>query len=465
MSIKTFGSLCSGIEAASFVFEPLDIHPIWLSEIADFQSRFLAEKFPDIPNLGDMNYIPQMIERNEIETPDMICGGTPCQAFSLAGWRNGINDDRGQLTLKYIDIVNSLDAKRLEKGQSRTVFFWENVEGALTDKTNAFGCFLAGLMGLNEPIVSPIGDIRMIKNKEGKESVVYPKWPNAGIIYGENRNIAWRVLDAKYFGLPQQRKRIYLLGGGKDFHPERILFEEGVLLTDPFKFVPASVKIEPSLFDDVFGINLKAFELQKIVNGCLIEAFRSFSDCLYAAYGTKWNGNAAAFNGSLYFAQNGRLRRLNPLECERLMGFPDNYTLLEKCKDTQRYQAVGNSWAVPVVKWIAKRIKNVPELKGYNGEPTVKIDNVSIYSLDDFTLLSNGRYLNASKMPYEYTIANMIDIVDTECAEKYYITEKGCTGILRRKYEHNAGMNERLEKILMNCASKEELIKLGIIND
>lgn len=247
MSINNFGSLCSGIEAASFVLEPLNIHPLWLSEIADFQSRFLAEKHPEVPNLGDMNDIPQMIENDEVEVPDLICGGTPCQAFSLAGWRNGINDDRGQLTLKYIDIINACDNKRIANGQNRTIFFWENVEGALTDKTNAFGCFLAGLAGLDEPIVSPLGKIKRTKDKDGNEILIYPKWSNSGVLYGRDRNIAWRILDAKYFGLPQQRRRIYVLGGGTDFHPEKVLFEEGGLIIDPFKPRPQR---QPSLFDD-----------------------------------------------------------------------------------------------------------------------------------------------------------------------------------------------------------------------
>ena len=123
MNINTFGSLCSGIEAASYVLEPLDITCLWLSEIADFQSRFLSEKFPNVPNLGDMNDIPQMILNGEVEAPDLLCGGTPCQAFSLAGWRNGINDDRGQLTLKYIDIVNAIDKIRGDNGKNKTVFF------------------------------------------------------------------------------------------------------------------------------------------------------------------------------------------------------------------------------------------------------------------------------------------------------------------------------------------------------
>lgn len=460
MSIKTFGSLCSGIEAASFVLEPLNIQPLWLSEIADFQSRFLAAKFPNVPNLGDMNTIPQKIENGNVEIPDMICGGTPCQAFSLAGWRNGINDDRGQLTLKYIDIVNATDKKRLEKGQNRTIFFWENVEGALTDKTNAFGCFLAGLVGLDEPIISPLGKLKKTKGKDGTETITYPRWANAGVVYGKDRNIAWRILDAKYFGLPQQRRRVYVLGGGKDFHPEKVLFEVGGIMADPFKTL--SKKEQPSLFEDVNIDNKFTFELTKEVNGHHIEAFRSYADCLYAAYGTKWNGNAAAFNGSLYFAQNGRLRRLDPLECERLMGFPDNYTLLEQCKDTQRYQAVGNSWAVPVIKWIAERLKHIPDNDMSFQTPTMKINGASIFLLEDFNRHTGGRYINASKMPYNYHLANMVDIVDIECPEKFYITDKGCTGILRRKYEHNAGMNERLEIVLKDCADKEELKRLGI---
>ena len=444
MAIQTYGSLCSGIEAASFVLEPLHLRPLWLSEIAEFPSRFLATRYPHIPNLGDMNDIPEKIENGEVEVPDLICGGTPCQAFSLAGWRNGINDDRGQLSLKYIDIVNAIDKIRMAEGKNRAVFFWENVEGALTDKTNAFGCFLAGLLGLEEPV--PI-----------------KKWNTAGIVYGKERNIAWRVLDAKYFGLPQQRRRIYLLGGGKDFHPENVLLEEGPFMVDPFKVQPQKSCYMSSLFDE-FDEPPKCakFELVKEIGGHRIESFRSYSDCLYAAYGTKWNGNAAANNGSLYFAQDGRLRRLSPLECERLMGFPDNYTLLPKCRDTQRYQAVGNSWAVPVVRWIANRLEKGFDDSNIQNLHQLHFGEVRITLLEEFTKYLKGNYINASKMPYDYTLANMVDIADTNTPEKFYITSRGCEGILRRKYEYSTGMNERLESVLKDCSNKDELKKLGI---
>lgn len=429
--IKTFGSLCAGIEAASLVFEPMGLKPLWLSEIAQFPSWFLKEKYGHINNVGDMNDIPEKILNKSMECPDLLCGGTPCQAFSLAGWKNGLNDSRGQLTLKYIEILDCIDKVREEKKKSDAVFFWENVEGVLKDKTNAFGCFLAGLVGLNEPII-------------------VDKWPNAGIIHGPKRNVAWRVLDSKYFGLPQQRKRLYVLGGGKNYYPENYLFEKGDIIDDPFKKINDN---NYNLFEKEADYDKKSTELQRVIDGNSVEVFRAYTDCLYAAYGTKWNGNAAAFNGSLFIAQNNRLRRLTPMECERLMGFPDNYTLLEGCKDTNRYQAVGNSWAVPVIKWIADRLINNKEKIDIANLNYYSVDKANVYLLKDFNSLNYGDYLNASQYPYDFQMKNVLDIVDVNADERFYISLKGCSGILRRKLERNAGMNKRLEKVLNNICS------------
>ena len=142
-----------------------------------------------------MNNIPLALERRQINAPDLICGGTPCQAFSLAGFKNGLNDNRGNLTLKFVDIVESNDNVREKLGLPPSVVFWENVEGVLKDKTNAFGCLISSLAGL--------GKVLNMKN-----------WPNAGVLRGKKRNVAWRVLDAKYFGLPQQRRRLYVVASG-----------------------------------------------------------------------------------------------------------------------------------------------------------------------------------------------------------------------------------------------------------
>lgn len=99
-----------------------------------------------------MTSIPSRIASNEIVSPDLICGGTPCQAFSLAGEQNGLNDSRGNLTLGFVDIIEANDRSRLSNGKPRTIVLWENVEGALTDKTNAFGCFVSSLAGFEEAL-------------------------------------------------------------------------------------------------------------------------------------------------------------------------------------------------------------------------------------------------------------------------------------------------------------------------
>lgn len=396
------GSVCSGIEAASVAWNPIGYSFKWFSEIADFPSRLLKEKYPKTQNMGDMNGIPDFIRKQKISAPDIVCGGTPCQAFSLAGWKNGLNDTRGNLTIKFVDIIEANDEIRKNSGLSPSVVFWENVEGVLTDKTNAFGCLIASLAGF-----------------DGVSDCL--RWPTAGIVKGKKRNIAWRVLDAKYFGIPQQRRRLYLLAGGKEFNPENVLFERK---TAPQNKYPKS----PLLFEK---------------DGHKFEVFREYTDCLYSAYGTKWNGNAAAYNGSLYIVQDERIRRLSPLECERLMGFPDNYTDLRGATRTNRYQAIGNSWAVPVIKWIGLRLRD------YNNMPVIAGNQVIEGYFNDFEI-----DINISSAPENPVFSDMRSIVSPEAPEEIYISPTGCYGIIRRKNERNLRINPRLEEILIKISSE-----------
>lgn len=413
--IKTVGSICSGIEAASVAWNPLGLSFQWFSEIAPFPSRVLKEKFPCIPNLGDMNHIPSLIKQGNITAPDLICGGTPCQAFSLAGGKNGLNDERGNLTLKFVDIIEANDRTRKKQGKQPCIVFWENVEGVLKDKTNAFGCLLSSLAGLDE--------VLSVKS-----------WPNAGLLEGKKRNVAWRILDAKYFGLPQQRRRLYVIAGGKDFHPESVLFE---LHRKDFVRYPAS-------------------KLTFKKNGHDFEVFREYSDCLYSAYGTKWNGNAAAYNGSLFVAQDGRLRRMSPLECERLMGFPDNYTNLEGASRTNRYQAIGNSWAVPVVRWIGTRLVDPYRDSICFGDHLEELrpctrsisETARFYDLGKGIVQLSDIPLNCTEMPETRAFCTLPEIISANAPEEIYISPVGCSGIVRRKNERNVSINPRLEEIL-----------------
>lgn len=406
----TVGSVCSGIEAASVAWKPLGYKFKWLSEIADFPSKILKHKYPHIKNLGDMVEIPKRIKVHEIIAPDIICGGTPCQAYSYAGWKNGLNDDRGNLTLKFVDIIEANDEVRTNAGLPKTIVFWENVEGVLTDKTNAFGCFISSLAGLPD----------VMKNND--------RWPAAGMLSGPDRNVAWRVLDAKFFGLPQQRRRLYVIAGGKDFHPENVLFERH------------NNKVLPDFPD---------YPLKFQKDGHSFEVFRSYTDCLYSSYGTKWNGNAAANNGSLFVVQDGNLRRLSPLECERLMGFPDNYTQIIDSKRTNRYQATGNSWAVPVIKWLGKKIINPVCIPLQEIKPTEINNNVKYYDFGKGIIKINDKeQINCSSKPEKCIFNDISKILSADVPKEIYISPVGCYGILRRSKERNQTINKQLEAVL-----------------
>ena len=208
-----FGSVCSGIDAASVAWLPLGWRAAWFSEIEAFPSAVLAHHYPDVVNLGDMTLIADKIVSGEVAAPDILVGGTPCQAFSVAGARKGLADDRGQLTIKYAELLDAIDAVRVSEGKSESIAIWENVPGVLSDKENAFGCFLGIISGESEAFLPPGG-----------------RWKSVGCVLGAKRAIAWRVLDAQYFGVAQRRRRVFLVASArKDFDPTKILFErEGV---------------------------------------------------------------------------------------------------------------------------------------------------------------------------------------------------------------------------------------------
>jgi site-specific DNA-cytosine methylase len=204
-----FGSVCSGIEAASVAWHPLGWEAAWLSEIEPFPCAVLKHHYPDVPNHGDMTLLPEKILQGEVEAPDLFCGGTPCQAFSVAGLRNSLDDARGNLSLTFVGIANAIDHVRSLRRDAPAIIFWENVPGVLNTKDNAFGCFLGALAGENDPIIPP-GD----------------KWSNAGCVYGPQRAVAWRVLDAQYFGVAQRRRRVFVIASARDdIDPAEILFE------------------------------------------------------------------------------------------------------------------------------------------------------------------------------------------------------------------------------------------------
>lgn len=141
-----------------------------------------------------------------VALPQWLIAGTPCQSFSVAGLRKGLSDDRGNLTMEFIRLVHSL-----RRAGSLRGIVWENVPGVLSSRDNAFGCFLAGIVGSDAPLHSPF--------ERGR-------WPDAGMVSGPWGRAAWIIRDAQYFGVPQRRRRVYLVADfGNWTDPTRILFE------------------------------------------------------------------------------------------------------------------------------------------------------------------------------------------------------------------------------------------------
>jgi DNA (cytosine-5)-methyltransferase 1 len=428
-----FGSVCSGIEAASAAFNKLGWEAAWFSEIESWPSTVLAKTYPTVPNLGDMLTLPERILAGSVEAPDVLCGGTPCQAFSVAGLRASLEDARGNLSLTFCEIANAIDTVRSDRGEQPCTILWENVPGVYSVRDNAFGCFLAGLAGEDIPLVAPGG-----------------KWTNAGYVLGPKRAVAWRTLDAQHFGVPQRRRRVFVVASAAEgFDPLQVLFEfEGVRRDTAPSRRPeqetattlasgsGGVDRDDTLIPQAYDVaNCLTRRMHKGINTTLDEgqtpviAYRVAGDgaaydggelvaplttgtdrCanLVGTYSTKLHNTASNGAGQLYqdyvpsldanspppavfvkgtnphskdeaptFREtdtaaclNGwderhnppkhivtsgyTVRRLTPMECERLQGFADGYT--DHGSDTARYKALGNSWPVPVVRWIGGRI-------------------------------------------------------------------------------------------------------------
>ena len=145
----------------------------------------------------------------EVVAPDVLVGGTPCQAFSIAGLRNSLSDDRGQLSLEFVRLLDKIDETRILKNEKEAICVWENVPGVLNTNDNAFGCFIGALAGEDMPLQPPGA-----------------RWSNAGFVHGPKRAVAWRVLDAQYFGVAQRRRRVFVVASAReDICPAEILFE------------------------------------------------------------------------------------------------------------------------------------------------------------------------------------------------------------------------------------------------
>lgn len=398
-------SLFSGIEAATVAWGPLGWEPLAFSEIDAFPCAVLAERFPGVPNLGDITEIEWKKAVRTYGKPDVVVGGSPCQSFSVAGNREGLSGASG-LMWEYVRAVRDIKPGWL---------LWENVPGALSSSHGEdFRCLLEALDACG---------------------------------YG----LAWRVLDAQFFGVAQRRERLFLVGRLGDVEgPCEVLFEPESLRWDTpsskdkrkaiaagagicpktagFKWfagagaggigyaeeasptlsvsdshAPAvciqgdiargahmgqnekgwsdegmcgSLKVGGSAPMVAFAANQRGEVRLENGDGSIcgaVPASRSGKQvqgvvCQYGevagALTARGDSSPCSDRGPSVVSDGYAVRRLTPRECERLQGFPDDWTRVpykgkpaEECPDTPRYKAIGNSMAVPVMRWIGERIE------------------------------------------------------------------------------------------------------------
>lgn len=328
-------SLFSGIEAASVAWDGLCWEPLCFAEFDEFPSAVLAERFPDVPNVGDVTKVNWKRFKGKC---DLVVGGSPCQSFSVAGKREGLLGESG-LMFEYIRAVREIRPRW---------FLWENVPGALSSEGGeAFRQLLSEMDKLG---------------------------------YG----LAWRVLDAQFFGVAQRRRRVFLVGHIGTCPPVEVLLEpEGMRGDHPSsrekrEALAAAARRSPACAGFKFsqgagagGVGAEPEQSPTLIADWHNPAVYPIDEPITMA---DLNSNTAIGHDMVGTLKVGGeapsvclgctvVRRLTPKECERLQGFPDDWTKIgykgksaDDCPDGPRYKAIGNSMAVPVMKWIGERI-------------------------------------------------------------------------------------------------------------
>lgn len=318
-----YGSVCSGIEAASLAWEPIGWKPAWFAEIEPFPSAVLAHHWPHVTNLGDMTKIVTAVLKGDVVAPDILVGGTPCQAFSVAGARQGLADDRGFLTIKYVELANAIDQKRAAAGAVPCITVWENVKGVLSSKDNAFGAYLGFLAGEGCALVAPGGG----------------KWANAGCVYGPQRAVAWRVINSKHFGSPQQRERVYVVSTARaDIDPARVLFELQGLCREAASIAE--------------GRERCAFP----VDGGTLYRFKRTDSYIEDKRCSTLTARDYKDARDLVVTHDGVVRGLSAEEYEIAQGFHVGHTDIPSATLAKRRKALGNSMNVESMHWLGQRI-------------------------------------------------------------------------------------------------------------
>lgn len=203
----TMGSLFSGFGGFEIAAQKHNIKIVWQSEIEPWAIELLKTRFPEAKQLGDIC----KINGADIEPVDIITFGSPCQNMSMAGNRKGLSGEQSSLFYEAMRIIKEM--REATNGEYPKYIIWENVNRALTSNKGA--------------------DFRTVLEEIAEAEVPMPRsgrWANSGMVRGGAADISWRILDAQYWGVPQRRKRVYLVGDYRNGCSAEILFKpESVL--------------------------------------------------------------------------------------------------------------------------------------------------------------------------------------------------------------------------------------------
>lgn len=321
-----YGSVCSGVEAATMAWHHMGWTPSFFSEIEEFPRAVLQHHYLEVPLHGDFTTIGE----KDYESIDLLVGGTPCQSFSIAGLRGGMADDRGNLALEFLRLAQRLRPRWI---------VWENVPGVLS--SNGGRDFSSFLKGLEE------------------------------IGYG----FSYRILNAQYFGVPQRRRRVFVVGYLGDWRPSTaVLFERHSLSGNPTKSREEREEVAKCLTAGIAQRYDAETETMICFEPRSPDGVPRIHGETCPTLNTMGGGQREPCvvikeKGCQTVRQGMQVRRLTEVECERLQGFPDNFTRipyrgkpLEQCPRGHRYKAMGNSMAVPVMRWIGERIQKVQNI-------------------------------------------------------------------------------------------------------
>ncbi len=378
-------SLFSGIEAASVAWMPLGWECVGVAEIEQFPCKVLEHHYPSVPNLGDIT----KITKEQIESLghiDLVVGGFPCQDLSVAGLRKGLKNEDGSATRSGLFYT----AMRIARWAKPRWILLENVPGLYSSHKGADFAEVVREMG----------------GSDDSPDVPRQGWGTEGVALGKEALVEWATLDAQWFGVAQRRRRVFALADfGNWFDRPPILLECQSLRGDIAPSREKGKEVAPTnragaanggkghgarsgdskdelIVPVIAGARMVAFggdvartlQARHDSSPCADRGMDVIAYSHAVAFSTpaigvikeddvsscisRNTGGGGETQNPAFVLQSMQVRRLTPKECERLQGFPDDYTNTPKASDGARYKALGNSMAVPVMHWIGKRIKD-----------------------------------------------------------------------------------------------------------